>query len=159
MRDLETIGSIPEKDAVAEAELSKHTWNESEGRYQMGLTWRSDARPISNFDATKARTSRMKDRLGEEAVVQYETQLTDLLASSIIEPIPPFDFSSNEVSPRDNCHGGEPTVRPPESQGGSEEESDTHSQSAGTVHEKSRDREATVAPAGPNQLGTSDGTG
>ncbi|KAF0303005.1 hypothetical protein FJT64_024992 [Amphibalanus amphitrite] len=38
--DLETIGIIPEKDAVAEPDLPKPTWNESEGRYQMGLTWR-----------------------------------------------------------------------------------------------------------------------
>ena len=81
MWDLDTIGITQEEDIATGPELPKPIWNKAEERYQMGLTWRSEARPISNYDATRARTSRMKDRLSEEAVASYETQLTDMLAS------------------------------------------------------------------------------
>ena len=60
-------------------------WNEKEGRYEMGLLWRSDDRPVSNFESTAIRTKRMTDKLGEEKFRLYHEQITDLLDRAVVE--------------------------------------------------------------------------
>ena len=87
MWDLDTVG-ITEKEATDRdpAEESLPVWNPIEERYEMGLIWRSKDRPVTNRIATEVRTQKMTERLSEEKLNLYHSQMSDMLASSIIEP-------------------------------------------------------------------------
>ena len=70
------------------------TWNKTEERYQMGLLWKSDNRPVSNLMSAEARTNRMMQKLNDEQFQEYDDHLSQLLEDSIIEHAPssPSEF-------------------------------------------------------------------
>ena len=118
MWDLDTIGIAAEKEIKAEGkELPEPTWNEAEGRYEMGLAWKSDNRPISNLKATKLRTSRMTNRLDEKTAELYDVQFTEMMTNSVIEYAPASNTGLFPSASEGRPHGGEQTWSPEEAQG------------------------------------------
>ena len=86
MWDLDSIGISETKDAMAgNCCLPTPTWSDSEQRYEMGLVWKSESRPVSNFCAVRARTHRMAQRLNGEEARQYQEKLSEMLCDAVIE--------------------------------------------------------------------------
>ena len=91
--DLETVG-------VTAAEIAGKappvpTWNAAENRYEMGLVWKSDLRPVSNLMLSKTRTNRMTEKLNVEQFQEYDDHLNQLMEDAVIEPAlpsPPSEF-------------------------------------------------------------------
>ena len=94
MWDLDTIGIAADTETV-EKELPEPTWNEEENRYEMGLLWSSDQRPVSNRPASSARTSRMMEKLDDVKLQEYNNNIVKLHQDAVIEPSPP---SNNTTS-------------------------------------------------------------
>ncbi|KAF0294125.1 hypothetical protein FJT64_008179 [Amphibalanus amphitrite] len=69
------------------------TWNSKENRYEMGLLWASDERPITNLTSTAARTGRMEQRLAPAQRREYSEHLTELQRVGVIETPPDDDRS------------------------------------------------------------------
>ncbi|KAF0291508.1 hypothetical protein FJT64_001107 [Amphibalanus amphitrite] len=69
------------------------TWNSKENRYEMGLLWASDERPITNLTSTAARTGRMEQRLAPAQRREYSEHLTELQQVGVIETPPDDDRS------------------------------------------------------------------
>ena len=89
MWDLDTVGITEEEVAKSDSKAEyQPQWNEGEGRYEMGLVWRSDERPGANLDAAKVRSRRMMNRLDEEKTRLYDEQIKDMLTNSVIENVP-----------------------------------------------------------------------
>ncbi|XP_037078161.1 uncharacterized protein LOC119099160 [Pollicipes pollicipes] len=81
-----TLDSVGLTDPVLkETSSSKPTWNEEDHRYEMGLLWTSDERPVSNQHATSIRTRRMESRLDPAQHSEYGSHIDSLLQSSVIE--------------------------------------------------------------------------
>ena len=89
MWDIDTIGIAADTETV-EKELPEPTWNEEENRYEMGLLWSSDQRPVSNRPASSARTSRMMEKLDDVKLQEYNNNnIVKLHHGAVIEPSPP----------------------------------------------------------------------
>ena len=88
MWDLDIIGITSEQEKERE-ELQDPTWNEKEGRYEMGLLWSSDQRPVTNRSVSAARTNRMMEKLGEGKHREYSDNIRKLQQDAVIEPSPP----------------------------------------------------------------------
>ena len=67
MWDLDTVGigvrEMAERDSGS---TPQPLWNNDENRYEMGLVWSSEERPVSNRYPTRVRTMQMADRLSKE---------------------------------------------------------------------------------------------
>ena len=65
----------------------------------MGLIWKSEDRPVSNYSATKARTSRMSERLGEEKARLCDEQIRTMINDGVVElaVVASSDHSDAEV--------------------------------------------------------------
>ena len=85
--DLDTVG-IADKETYDSSfsDSCSPIWSQGEGRYEMGLIWRSEDRPINNRTATAIRTQKMTEKLSEDKLRLYHNQMSDMLAKSIIEP-------------------------------------------------------------------------
>ena len=130
MWDLETIGISAEESVVSSgANLPSPEWSEEEGRYVMGLLWKSDSRPVSNLLSTKIRTMRMLGKLGEEQINQYDEKMAEMLSDAVIENVPENSCaSSSSVSSHGEEHQADKTevaasqlVKPVQATVGSEE--------------------------------------
>ena len=90
MWDLDTVGirvgEISEKDPSS---YLQPVWDEEENRYQMGLVWMSEERPVSNEGGTRVRTTRMTDRLNKEQKNDDDGQIMGMLNDAVIELSPP----------------------------------------------------------------------
>ena len=92
MWDLDTVGVAAEDVTVKEPPVP--TWSVSENRYEMGLLWKSDLRPVSNLMVAEARTERMTQKLTDEQFQEYDKHMSKLLEDSILEcaPSSPSEF-------------------------------------------------------------------
>ena len=89
MWDLDLIGiSGDEEDTDRSSRFPKPTWSDTDQRYEMGLMWKTDSRPVSNYRAIKNRTGRMIESLGEESTTEYQEKLSDMLRDEVIEEAP-----------------------------------------------------------------------
>ena len=86
MWDLDLIGISETEDTTAgNCRFPTPTWSNTEQRYEMGLVWKSESRPVSNFCTVKARTHRMMQKLDEEETRQYKDKLSEMLCDAVIE--------------------------------------------------------------------------
>ena len=83
MWNLDAVGIT--EDDVKKEDYPQPTWNKEEGRYEMGLLWSSDRRPVTNFQATSNRTNRMMEKLDDAKLLEYNEQLKGLYQDSVIE--------------------------------------------------------------------------
>ncbi|KAF0309810.1 hypothetical protein FJT64_019069 [Amphibalanus amphitrite] len=93
MWTLDAVGVAAEE--TAERDPPVPTWNATENRYEMGLVWKSDQRPVSNLMLSKTRTHRMTEKLNVEQFQEYDDHLHQLLEDAVIEPAlpsPPSEF-------------------------------------------------------------------
>ena len=72
---LEAVGIAEEEDLRKPGEP---VWNSKEKRYEMGLLWTSDDRPVTNLSTAAARTSRMEQRLSPTEHREYGNHLAEL---------------------------------------------------------------------------------
>ena len=100
MWDLDTVGISrkEEPDSVSEPKCQPQ-WNVEEGRYEMGLIWRSHDRPVANLEATRIRTRRMVGKLTEEKIRLYDEQIKEMLSTSVKEEVPAVDTSHRTDKP------------------------------------------------------------
>ena len=68
------------------------TWSSKENRYEMGLLWASDERPITNLSSAAARTERMEQRLSPAQHREYDQHLAGLHRVGVIEAPPDDDL-------------------------------------------------------------------
>ena len=89
MWDLETVGISAEESSESDfrSKCQPH-WNKEEGRYEMGLAWRSDDRPVANLEAARIRTQRMAGKLSDEKTLLYDEQIREMMSNSVIEKAP-----------------------------------------------------------------------
>ena len=87
MWDLDSLGIFPGTEEV-DTETPEPVWDEKEQRYEMGLLWCSDQRPISNRTSSLARTRRMTERMDDEKKKAYEDNIMKLQQDAVIEPSP-----------------------------------------------------------------------
>ena len=115
MWDLETIGiSAKESEISSGIDMPNPEWSEEEGRYVMGLLWKSDCRPVSNLLSTKIRTVRMLGKLDEYQMSLYDEKMTEMLSDAAIEHVPEdFSVSPSAVS----SHGERPQTAETEAAG------------------------------------------
>ena len=86
MWDLDTVG-ITEGEALDHPRLYPPPfWNVQEERYEMGLVWKSEERPVSNESSARARTQRMFEKLSEQKFILYDEQIRGMLDDEVVEP-------------------------------------------------------------------------
>lgn len=84
---LEAIG-------ISEDEARPHaypTWSLEDQRYEMGLLWTSDERPVTNLYSAAIRTKRMEARLTCPEREEYARHLAELQKNCVIEESPAGD--------------------------------------------------------------------
>ena len=105
MWNLDTIG-VGQKEAIDDVGAQPTPqWNQQEGCYEMRLIWNSEDRPVSNRSATKARTSRMSERLSEEKARLYDEQIRTMVKDGVVEQAV---TASNDDSNADGQNGAGP---------------------------------------------------
>ena len=87
MWDLDTIGIVPESENGGKA-LPEPTWNQDENRYEMGLLWSSEQRPVNNQHASIARTNRMTHKLDNNKLEEYHSNISKLHEDAVVEASP-----------------------------------------------------------------------
>ena len=100
MWELDIMGISAEevKDSGFRA-YSTPTWDDQEKRYQMGLVWKSEDRPVSNEGPTRARTLRMTERLSEQKLMLYDQQIREMRKDAVVEPSDPCSDEANRDLP------------------------------------------------------------
>ena len=116
MWDLDTV-SITEREmsTLIPDDACLPTWNLKEGRYEMGLVWRSEESPVTNRTSAAVRTKRMTKKLGEEKLRRYRGRMLDMLNNSIIEP----EGAHTEITETDDGLPCKSEVHPSPDSGGS----------------------------------------
>ena len=105
MWDLETVGISAEETAIPSGmDCSNPEWSDEEGRYVMGLLWKSDCRPMSNLLSTKIRTMRMLGKLDEEQLNLYAEKMSEMLSDAVIEHVPEDAANPSSVSVHGKKH-------------------------------------------------------
>ena len=89
MWSLDAVG-ISAKETADEAP-PEPTWNPEEQRYEMGLLWKSDSRPVSNLAAAELRTRRLVSRMSTEDLDRYDSYITELMVNGVAEHAPLTD--------------------------------------------------------------------
>ena len=91
MWDLDTVG-VAEKEAVDLRSSSRFepTWNEREERYEMGLLWQTEERPVSNYHSALSRTMKTTKCLSEEKFELYDEQIKEMVRGAVVEPSVPL---------------------------------------------------------------------
>lgn len=87
---LEALGIVEEEDLKRPEEP---VWNSKEKRYEMGLLWASDDRPVTNLSTAASRTRRMEQRLSPTQHQEYGNHLAELRRADVIETPPEEDVS------------------------------------------------------------------
>ena len=82
---LDAIGISSASEKTREAPEPKRL---SDGRYEMGLLWASEERPVSNFGSAAARTRRMERRLPAPEREEYHRHLQELQRAGVVEESP-----------------------------------------------------------------------
>ena len=109
MWDLDTVGTVHEEEEKrTDTKFPPPKLNERENRSEMGLTWSSDQRPVSNFQSAKARVQRMERAVTREITEKYEAKLAEMEENAVIEPAEGLKMtnSRDELTHR---QGGEPS--------------------------------------------------
>ena len=104
MWNLDTIG-ISEKEVTETRDYPQPTWNADEKRYEMGLVWNSDERPVSNESSARARTQRMAEKLSSEKNIMYNEKIQGMLKDAVVEPSGP-SIESSPTTPEPSSEGG-----------------------------------------------------
>ena len=89
MWDLDSLG-ISAKEVTCESP-PEPTWNSEEQRYEMGLLWKSDSRPVSNLESAGVRTRRLTARMSEEEVDRYDRNIAEMISNRVVEDAPLSD--------------------------------------------------------------------
>ena len=87
MWDLDTIGITPETE-ITKTKFPDPTWNDDENRYEMGLLWSSEQRPVTNRYSSTVRVNRMVEKLDESKREEYNHNIIQLKQEGVIEPSP-----------------------------------------------------------------------
>ena len=90
-QDCEQLWSLEAVGIAAEEDFKQPeapTWNPKEKRYEMGLLWTSDERPVTNLSAAAARTRRMEQLLPPTQHREYDNHLAELQRADVIETSP-----------------------------------------------------------------------
>ena len=97
MWDLDTVGVVERETVVSRSSSGPEpTWNERDQRYEMGLLWRSDERPVSNHYSALSRTLKMTQRLSKEQFALYDEQIQEMIKAAVVEP--PVKPSEQQVA-------------------------------------------------------------
>ena len=107
MWSLDVIGIGQEDTRETDGTLPQPRLIDSEGRYEMGLLWRSEERPTSNHGLTKTRTARMSDRLSGEKARLYDEQIQTMKRDGVVELS--VANSNTLLGPEDEGAGLSPT--------------------------------------------------
>ena len=86
--ELEGIGiqsDEPESDAI----IPQPTWNEEESKFEAKLLWKSDDRPVPNFEKSLTRVERTLSKLSTSQPQQYDSFMESKLSENIIAESPP----------------------------------------------------------------------
>ena len=62
----------------------------------MGLLWRTEERPVSNYRSALSRTMKTTQRLSEEKFELYDEQIKEMVRGAVVEPSVPL--SDDHVS-------------------------------------------------------------
>lgn len=90
MWDLDTVGVVERENVnLKSSSRSVPTWNEREERYEMGLLWRSEERPVSNYHSALSRTQKMTQHLSKERFKLYDEQIKEMVRGAVVEPSVP----------------------------------------------------------------------
>ena len=83
MWDLDSIGISPSSER--KKPLSDPEWNPAEQRYEMGLLWSSEKRPITNVQSSSIRVQRMTEKLDPEEFQTYTDNIIKLKQDGVVE--------------------------------------------------------------------------
>ena len=89
MWDLDSVG-VSAKEA-ADERPPEPAWNSEERRYEMGLLWKSDSRPVSNLPSAELRTERLTSKMSGEEFSRYDRHITELIENCVVEDAPSTD--------------------------------------------------------------------
>ncbi|CAG0882977.1 unnamed protein product [Cyprideis torosa] len=93
--DVESLGIFAEEET--EDITSIPTWNQEEGRYQVGLLWKGEERPINNFHLTESRYQRSIKNLKGENKDTYHQYMKEKEDQHIIRESKKEDIDSTKA--------------------------------------------------------------
>ena len=82
--DLESIGIVPEPEDVVEP-MPIPSWNEEEGKVEVGLLWKGESRPVPNLDSSKTRVTKMINRLRLDQKLLYDEYIENKMKERVID--------------------------------------------------------------------------